>query len=270
MFFGSMPRDKGFLSKIGEEEAERIRETDPIASKYLRKLIGATELIKGGTRYCLWLVSASPEELRSSPVLQERVSAVRRERLISKAKSTRAMAETSHLFAQIAQPKTHYIAVPRVSSEAREYIPMGYEGPEVIASDALLTIPDAPLFVFATLMSRVFNTWNRCVSGRLKSDTRISQEITYNNFPLPSLELDAQARLNATGQAILDARAEHANATLADLYGRNSMPANLVKAHADNDKAVLKVFGLKSAATDEEILKRLFELYVELTGDLFS
>jgi len=268
MFFGSMPRDNGHLSKINAEEAEEIRNSDPVAALYLRKLIGATEFINGVERFCLWLEDAEPQHLRTSIVLKRRVELVREMRLASAAASTRQAASISHLFVQRAQPQTDYIAVPCVSSESRPYVPMGFFPPSVIANNALLTIPNANLAVFAILMSKPFNTWNRAVSGRLKSDMRISQEITYNNFPLRQLTSEEREALKKSGQAILDSRLKHKTATLADLYGLGSMPLELLKTHQENDKLVLKVFGLKSSASEEEILSKLFSEYEMLTRGL--
>lgn len=270
MFFGSMPRDNGHLSKISLEEAGAIRKQDPLAAKYLRKLIGATELINEVPRFCLWLENAEPSDLRNSSELRRRVEAVRDMRLASKAASTRDAASTAHLFVQRAQPNTPYIAVPRVSSESRSYVPMGFFGPEVIANDALLTIPNAGLDTFSVLMSKPFNVWNSVVSGRLESRFRISQEITYNNFPLPELTEEQKGQLAVHGQAILDARAQFTSSSLADLYGPSSMPEPLLRAHQANDKAVLQVFGLKPKATDEETLSRLFTLYSEMTSGLLE
>lgn len=270
MFFGSMPRDNGHLSKISLDEAEDIRKHDAIASKYLQKLIGATELINEVPRFCLWLEDAEPSDLRNSPELRRRVGAVRDMRLASKAASTRDAASTAHLFVQRAQPDTPYIAVPRVSSESRSYVPMGFFGPEVIANDALLTVPDARLDTFSVLMSKPFNVWNSVVSGRLESRFRISQEITYNNFPLPTLTDEQKAELAVCGQAILDARGQFPLSSLADLYGASSMPEALLRAHQANDKAVLQVFGLKPKATEEEILSRLFTRYSEMTSGLLE
>ncbi len=270
MFFGSMARDEGHLSKISLDEAEEIRAKDPLATKYLRKLIGATELINNTPRFCLWLEDADPSDLRNSPELSQRVSAVRAMRLSSKASSTREAAKTAHLFVQRAQPSSPYIAVPRVSSETREYVPMGFFEPNIIANDALLTVPNASHGVFSVLMSRPFNLWNRTVSGRLKSDTRISQEITYNNFPLPTLTEVQTAKLAREGQAILDARAKFPSSSLADLYGRSSMPEGLLRAHQANDKAVLEIFGLKPSATDEEVLSALFSSYSNMSSGLLE
>ena len=264
MFFGSMPRDNGHLSKISSIDASYIQTSDPIASKYLRKLIGAVELINAKDRYCLWLEDMSPNELNSSKELQRRVQAVKEMRLASDATSTRQMANTPHLFAQRAQPKSEYIAVPAVSSENREYVPMGYFGPEVVASNALLTIPDASYFVFGLLNSKIFNTWNRAVSGRLKSDCRISQEITYNNFPIPSWTDGQEKAISGSGLGILTAREKYPHSSLADLYSSIAMPVNLRDAHILNDKLVFSFYGLPNAATDSEILARLFSLYADL------
>jgi hypothetical protein len=191
-------------------------------------------------------------------------------RLASEASSTREAAKFSHLFVQRAQPKTSYIAVPRVSSEARSYVPIDYCSPDVIASDALLTVPNASVAVFAVLMSKPFNVWNSVVSGRLESRYRISQEITFNNFPLRRLSDEERELLTKTGQGILDARAKYPNATLADLYGSTSMPIDLLKAHQTNDKAILNILGLKVDATSEAILVSLFKSYDEMTRGLLE
>jgi hypothetical protein len=270
MIYGSKPTDDGYLSKISGDEVEEIKAKDPVAYKYIRKIIGAQELINGGDRYCLWLDDANPSDLNSSPELKRRIAAVREFRLASPAALTRTNASISHLFVQRAQPKSSYIAVPSVSSETRRYVPMDYCEPEVIANNLLLMVPNAGLAVFSALMSKPFNVWNGAVSGRLESRFRISQEITYNNFPLRSLSTEERTQLEATGQAILDERAKFPEATLADLYGPNSMPLGLIKAHEANDRLMLKVFGLKTDATDEQILARLFAEYEEMTRGLLE
>jgi hypothetical protein len=268
MTYGSMPRDDGQLSKISEDEATEIRSTDPIATKYLHPLIGATELLNGKPRFCLWLIEASPTELRTSKVISTRVKAVKEFRSASTASSTRSMAETAHLFAQIAQPKSDYIAVPRHSSSSRRYVPMAFKSSDVIASDALMTIPNANLFVFSIVMSSVFNVWLSAVSGRIKSDFRISQEITYNNFPLPQCSPSEVENLSLCGQGINAAREAFPEATLSELYGVSSMQKNLLDAHKANDKAVLAVFGLKPSSGENEILQTLFEKFADLSGEL--
>lgn len=267
MVRGNQATDGGNLSKISPEEAQQIREFDPIASKYLRRLVGADELIYSRERYCLWLEDASPSDLNNSPEIQKRVKAVRELRLASVAQITRTNAANSHLFQQRTQPKSaNFIAVPRVSSESRTYVPMEYCDGAMIASDALLVIADADLSVFALVMSLPFNIWNKAVSGRLESRTRISQEITYFNFPVPTITPDQRVALAECGRAIVDARQKHADtSTLADMYNPLSMPLDLSKAHQANDRAVLGVLGLKPSASDEDILAKLFELYVQLS-----
>jgi hypothetical protein len=266
MYWGSKPTDGGFLANITPDVAEHVRATDPIAAKYLRRLIGSEELINGGERYCLWLDGAEPADLRSSSFIRERVQAVRDFRLASVAPSTRDAASYAHRFRQVAQPTSPYLGVPRVSSENRPYVPLAYFEPDVIASDALLTIPNATIELFAVLTSSAFQAWNSTVSGRLKSDSRISQQITYNNFPLPSLSDAQREKLRATGTEILEARKLYPTSSLADLYSPISMPLPLRNAHQKNDKVVLELFGLKASASNVQLLAALFAEYKKQAG----
>jgi hypothetical protein len=261
-----MPRDNGHLSNISKEEAHEIRQKDPIAAKYLKRLIGSTELINSTERYCLWLEHAEIQDLSQSKVLREKIEAVRNMRLSSNAASTRAAASTSHLFVQRAQPQSRYIAVPRVSSESRVYVPMDFFSPDVVASDALLTIPDADSFVFGLISSSAFNVWNRAVSGRLKSDCRISQEITYNNFPVPIANEKHRDAIIRSADLILAARRAHPKASLADLYRPGFSPQDLARAHQTNDHAVLSLLNIRSDASEIEILDGLFLRYAELAN----
>ena len=268
MDFGSKPTDEGFLSNISEEQANEIQNTDPIAAKYLRPIIGAAELINNKKRFCLWLVDANPSDLRGSKVIQERINGVKEMRLSSTKASTKKDANTPTLFQEIRQPKTEYLAVPRVSSELRDYVPMSLMPPTVIASDALLTISNATLSTFAILESKVFALWNSTVSGRLESRFRISAEITYNNFPFPTLDDESTKKLTLSGEKIVEARDSFPDASLADLYDSKSMPPSLRKSHEDNDKLVLSMYGLKANSGDVEILARLFEMYANLSDQL--
>ena len=271
MFFGSMPRDEGWLSNISPEEAADIRQSDPIAAAYLRELIGADELIKGGERWCLWLLGASPSDITSSPVLQQRLGEVRRFRQASKAATTRAAANTPGLFVQLAQPSTRYLAVPGVSSEARRCVPMAFYEADVIASNALLTIPGATDELFGYLNSSMFMAWNRTISGRLESRIRISQEITYNNFPFPQLADAARKKVSDAAIAVLEARAAHPESSLADLYNPVAMPPNLVKAHDELDAMVESVFApRRKFATDADRLAVLLENYQKLASPLLA
>jgi hypothetical protein len=268
LIWGSKPTDNGNLSKISKEEADRIREDDGIAAQYLRPIIGAQELIHGAERYCLWLEDASPQDLRNSPEIRKRVDAVQQFRLSSTAELTRRNARIPHLFVQRAQPKTEYIGVPLHSSVDRNYLPIAWVNPKIVALNSLSTIPQPNKALFAVLNSNVFNLWAKTVSGRIKSDIRISAEITYNNFPLRHLSQEERATLERTGQAILDARAMFEDSSLADLYGSSSMPLDLITAHKQNDKAVLKIFDLRPDASDDAILACLFFVYGEMTRGL--
>jgi hypothetical protein len=270
MDYGSKPTDSGYLSDISVEEARRIRETDATAAQYLRRVVGARELIHNTERWCLWLVGATPSDIRSSPELSKRVSAVRAMREASTKAKTREDAGRAHEFQEIRQPTQFYIAVPLVSSELREYVPMAYLSPDVVANNLVSVVAGAPLWLFALLNSRVFNVWNKAVSGRLESRVRISNTITYNNFPIPPLSEDWPERLDSAGQAILDARAQYPTSTLADLYENVSMPTELRAAHTANDRLVLRLFGLKPTATDEDILACLFERYASAVDGLLA
>jgi hypothetical protein len=268
MMKGSQPTDNGYLSAISDDEATRIRESDPLAAKYLRRLLGADELINGIGRWCLWLVDANPADLRASAEIRMRVEGVQKFRSLSKKEKTRADAMVAHLFQERRQPRQNYLAVPRVSSEHRKYIPMSLEPASTIANDRLMTIENADLYTFGVLHGRPFQVWNINVSGRLESRFSISAEITYNNYPWPEAGADARKAIEHAAQDVLSAREVHAGATLADLYGPQSMPADLVKAHEVLDKAVLIAYGLKPAATDAEILGELFARYERLVAPL--
>jgi hypothetical protein len=264
MYFGSMPRDNGHLSKISESEAKEIR-LDNVAGKYLRECVGADELLNGGQRYALWLEEASPAEISSSKILKARVAAVRKMRQESKAASTRKAADIAHLFVQRAQPKSSYIAVPGVSSENRMIIPMAYMPESTIATNALLTVADERLSTFAILQSKPFMIWASTVSGRLEGRIRLSAEITYHNFPLPKISSTERESLDMVGKEILDARGAHLDSTLSELYSPGSTPLELLRLHDKCDKLVLAIFGLKGSASNQQILASLFEHYKELT-----
>jgi hypothetical protein len=265
MDYGSKPTDGGFLSDISPEEAAEIRVKDPTAAKYLRRIIGARELINNIERWCLWLVDANPSDLRNSPELMRRVEEVRKMRGASTKAKTREDAVRAHEFQELRMGKQDYMAIPRVSSEDRDYVPIAWFSSEVVTNDALFVILDAPLSIFGLLSSRVFSVWNKVVSGRLESRLRISNTITYNNFPIPEVDHEKRKELELRSQAVIDARSQFPDNSLADLYGAGSMPTALRKAHQELDKTVLSVFGLTPSASDDEILARLFKMYVEET-----
>ena len=261
MDYGNKPTDGGFLSNIDSDTAEVIKNSDAVAGKYLRSIIGAQEMIKGTKRYCFWLVDATPSDIANSKYLKAATAAVRDMRSKSTKANTRRDAETPSLFQEIRQPKNTFLAVPRVSSANREYIPMQICESNVITNDSLLTISNSNFITFAILESRVFTIWNATVSGRLKSDFRISAEITYNNFPFLAPNAGQEKELTLSAKNILDARNDFPEETLKTLYAPESMPPSLRKAHNLNDKNVLSLFGLDKNSTDFDVISRLFELY---------
>lgn len=268
MRYGNMPNEFGFLANIYEEDLEHLRQSgDNIALKYIRPLIGANEMLNNKPRYCLWLVRAEPSEMDKSPFIRERIAGVKKLRSESNRKATVELAKTPYLFQEVREQTGRYLAVPIVSSGNREYIPMKMFDPEVIPTNALLTIPEINIQTFAILQSKFFSVWMRAVAGRLKNDYRISAEITYNNFPFPDLTAEQAEKLAETGQSIVDARSEFPASSLAELYKPTIMPKVLVVAHANNDKAVASIFGLKATATEADILASIFAEYARQSSE---
>ena len=265
MNFGNQPRDGGHFV-INEDERNEILKKEPDLEKYLHLYIGAEEFIKNKKRWCLWLKNATPAEMRKSKILTQKVEAVREFRLSSSAKTTNGYAKVPHLFAQITQPDdVDYLIVPRVSSERRYYVPIGFLNSNSISSDAVQIIPNANLFHFGVLTSLVHMAWMRTVAGRLKSDYRYSKEIVYNTFPWCIPSEVQKAKIEKTAQSILDARAKYPESSLADLYDETFMPIELRKAHQANDRAVMEAYGFAKDITESEIVAELFKMYEKLT-----
>ena len=264
MLFGSMPNDGRNLI-IEADEYDDFIKNDPTSEKYIRQFLGAEEFINNKKRYCLWLENASPSEMRKMPLVVQRVGAVRKLRESSNREATRRLADIPHLFGEIRQPKEgKYLLVPRVSSEKRKYIPIGFLSSEIIASDASLIIQNATLFDFGVLTSLVHNAWMRVVAGRLESRYRYSASIVYNNFPWCNSPDEQKVKIEQTAQAILDARAKYPESSLADLYDETFMPIELRKAHQANDRAVMEAYGFAKDMTESEIVAELFKMYEKL------
>ena len=261
---GNKPIDGGnYLFE--KEEMEAFIKLEPKSEQYFRPWYGAVEFIHQKPRYCLWLGDCSPAELRSMPHCLKRVEAVREIRLASKSEGTRKLADRPTRFHVENMPKGHYIIVPRVSSERRYYMPLGFMSSNVLCSDAVHLIPDATLYHFGVLESCIHMAWMRAVCGRLKSDYRYSKDIVYNNFPWPEVTEEQRERIEQTAQAILDARAMFPDSSLADLYDPVTMPPELLKAHRDNDRAVMAAYAFPATLQESEIVARLFALYSQLT-----
>jgi hypothetical protein len=269
MSFGSMPRDGGHFL-FTEEEKDFFLLKEPNAKKWIREYIGSQEFINGFKRYCLWLNEISPNELRNLPEIVKRVELVRKFRMNSSAASTRKFAATPTLFCQIAQPNTSYIVMPGVSSERRRYIPIGFLTKDVIANNLVFTVPNAQLYHFSILTSAMHMSWVKHTCGRLKSDYRYSKDIVYNNFPWPETPTEKQIKaVEDAAQAVLDARAQFPNNSLADLYDPNTMPPVLVKAHQQLDKSVDLCYRPQPFPNETKRIEFLFELYDKYTGGLF-
>ncbi|MCL1836764.1 MAG: N-6 DNA methylase [Treponema sp.] len=266
MNFGNMPLDGGHLLLSDEEKKEFIK-TEPKSKKYIKPLISAREFLNGMQRWCLWLVDAEPGELRKMPEVLKRVKAVKKFRLASIAPSTRDHASTPSLFRDRNNPNS-FILVPRVSSEARKYIPMGLFDNNSIAGDTCMIIPNGTVFHFGVLTSTMHMAWMRYICGRLKSDYRYSKDIVYNNFPWPKPTEKQAAEIEKLAQNVLDTRMKFPNSSLADLYDPVTMPPALSKAHQKLDKAVEAAYG-RSFGDDSQRVAYLFELYQELSGELF-
>ncbi|MDY2843099.1 MAG: DNA methyltransferase [Treponema sp.] len=261
---GSQPTDGGNLI-VEANEYELFLKKEPEAKKYIHEFVGADEFINNKKRYCLWLVNANPVELRKMPLVMRRLEAVRKFRLESSKASTRSWAAYPYLFTENRQPQNgNYLLIPRVSSEKRLYVPIGYLSSDVIASDATQIIPNATLYEFGILTSSVHMAWMRVVCGRLKSDYRYSNDIVYNNFPWPSPDSGQKQKIGRNAQAILDVRAKYPDCSLADLYDGLTMPLDLRKAHQENDRAVLQAYGFPQDATESEIVAKLFKLYQKM------
>ena len=263
---GSKPSDGGFLILSPEEKDDLIKK-EPSSAKYIHKYSGGIDFLRNQERYCLWLVDISPKEINSMPAIRERVANVQRCRLESTSKSTREKASTPWLFFTNLQPTDGFMLVgPQVSSGRRRYIPWGFYNSDVIASDKLLIMPHADLYTFGVMSSNVHNAWVRVVAGRLKSDYTYSVNIVYNNFPWPTPTDEQKARIEATAQAILDARAKYPDCSLADLYDEVTMPPELRRAHQENDRAVMAAYGFSTKMTESECVAELFKMYQALTN----
>ncbi len=262
MIMGNQAMDGGNLI-IEEKDYADFIANEPKAIPYIKRYMMGNEFINNKKRWCLWLVGCSPAELRKMPSVMRRVKAVQKMRESSNDAGARKRAATPMLFREQRNPKK-FIAIPIVSSENRNYVPMGYLDDAVIAGNKLFIIPDATIYHFGVLTSGVHMAWMRTVGGRLKSDYTYSKDIVYNNFPWPEPEPNQREKIEKTAQAILDARAKFPDSSLADLYDEVVMPPELRRAHQENDRAVMEAYGFVSAGMNEAAcVAELMKLYAE-------
>lgn len=275
--YGSMAndrrkKDKGLGNLILDARSRlEILKGNPDLAPYIRRFVGSEEFLNGTQRWCLWLVDAPPAIIRASPNLRKRIDAVREARLESEREETRRLAAIPQLFGEIRQPKAKYLLIPKVSSETRPYMPVGFMKPEVIANGSALIIPEATLYHFGILSSAMHMAWMRYTCGRMKSDYQYSSQIVYNNYPWPEAPSAKQrAAVETAAQGVLDARKGFPDATLADLYDPLAMPAPLVKAHAEVNRAVDLCYRPQPFQNDRQRVEYLFALYENLTAPLIA
>ena len=269
MWRGIQATDGGHFILRGRERDDFLK-LEPDAKFLLKPYIGAAEFINNKSRWILDFRDVSPTDLRSMPEVQKRISLVREFRSKSKKAGTRKLAGFPTQLEGTAYPSGAFLIVPRVSSERRLYHPIGYETPPTIPSDALIWGENATLADFSIVVSTSHMAWLRCFGGRLKSDYRYSVGVVYNTFPWPDLTDAAKDKLTMTGQAILDARAEWPEASLADLYDPDTMPANLRKAHQANDRTVDRLYRKAPFESERERVEHLFMLYEQLQSPILA
>ena len=260
---GCQPTDDGNFILTEEEKLELLQK-EPQAAPFIRPFMMGKDFINRKPRYCLWLQGANPSLLRQCPMVLERVKKVREFRLKSTKAATRQKADTPTLFDEIREPQSNYIALPKVSSENRRYIPMDYLSPDIIPGDKLFCMQGASLFHFGVLTSNVHNAWMRATCGRLEMRYSYSNTIVYNNFPWCEPTAEQKAKIEQTAQAILDARAKYPDSSLADLYDEVTMPPELRKAHQENDRAVMAAYGFSTKMSESECVAELFRMYQKM------
>jgi len=267
---GNKPSDGGNFI-LTDAERKELLAVEPAAAKFLKRFTGSDEFINGNMRWCLWLTDASPTELRALPEVMKRVQAVKEFRAKSTAAPTRKAAQTPTLFFYISQPTTKFIAIPEVSSERRTYIPIGFLTPGVIVSNKVYVIAESSLYLLGVLSSAMHMAWMRQTAGRLESRYQYSGSMVYNTFPWPAAVKHKQrATVEAAAQAVLDARAQYPISTLADLYDPLTMPAPLLKAHQQLDRAVDRCYRSEPFPSDRHRVEHLFALYEQLIAPLVA
>lgn len=277
MNYGSMAIDKkksesGLGNLILDSKSRKlILNQAPAMAPYVRRFMGSQEFINSKKRWCLWLVDAPPEVIKKSPAVMERLKRVREFRKGSNRPQTQKLATKPGIFGEIRQSKTAYLLVPKVSSETRQYLPVGFVKSHVIANGSALIVPKAKHFHLGVLSSAMHMAWLRHVGGRMKSDYQMSARLVYNNFPWPQGLNNKQKqveKVELAAKAVLEARAASPNSTLADLYNPLTMPEKLIKAHAQLDRAVDACYRPQKFDNELARIEFLFNLYTEIVTPL--
>ncbi len=264
MNFGNMANDGGHLF-LTEEEKEQFIKTEPNSAKFIKKLIGSLEFLRGINKYCLWIEDDELIEANNIEIIRNRIELTRQNRLESKREATRSLSIYPHKFAEIRYKKTDAIFIPSVSSERREYIPIGFLDKESIIVAPNMAIYDAQPWLFGILHSKMHMVWVDTVGGKLKTDYRYSAKLCYNTFPFPEISDKQKHTINQYVYSILDERAKYPHKTMAWLYNPETMPVGLRQAHRELDEAIERVYRLAPFTSDAERLEYLFRLYDEMT-----
>jgi type I restriction-modification system DNA methylase subunit len=265
---GNLALDYGHLV-FTKDEMEDFVKIEPDSKKYFKRFLGGNSIVNGDVRYCLWFKNVNPSELRSIKFVLERLELVKKDRLKATAKSTNNLASTPYLFSSLNNPE-RFLAIPETSSENRKFIPINYYDSDFIPNNTCYVISDATLFHFGILNSTMHMSWVKTTCGRMKSDFRYSNSVVYNNFPWPENPIDKQKEaVEKAAQAVLDARLQFPNSSLADLYDPKTMPPVLVKAHQQLDKAVDLCYRPQPFINETKRIEFLFELYDKYTAGLF-
>jgi hypothetical protein len=267
LVIGSKPIDEGHYIFSGEERAEFLHR-EPGAKKFMHPFIGTDEFLYDLDRWILYLDGASPGDIRSMPAVKERIAAVRRFRQNSRSPGTQKLAETPTRFHVTVVPDRPFLVIPEVSSEKRDYVPIGWLNTPTIPSNLVRVLLDADLWHFGILTSAMHMAWLRQIGGRLESRYRYSIGIVYNPFPWPETSNPQKTKIRSLAQVVLDARAQFSTSTLADLYDVDAMPPPLRKAHRALDEAVDKLYRSAAFVGDRDRVEHLFGLYEKLLAPL--
>ena len=264
---GNRPDDNGNYI-FTEKEKDDFLDKNPDMKPYIKRYIGSKEFINNIPRYCIWLNNVEPCVYKNNKDIMERIKKVAEFRSKAKGESLRKLAKEPLKWKAIKKIDSDYIILPRVSSQNRRYIPIGFINKDVIGNDSIQILQNASIYDFGILTSNVHMAWTRVIAGRLKSDLRYSNTLVYNNFPWPNPTEEKKEKIERTAQAILDARNLYPNSSLADLYDELTMPVELRKAHQENDKAVMEAYGFNwRGMTESDCVAELMKMYQKLTGE---
>jgi len=261
--YGNMPLDGGFL-KLNRQDKDDILMENPLSCKFIRPLVGSYEYINSVERYCLWIENEDLEEAKSNKIINNRINKVRIFRE-NGGDVARTLVNRSHQFRYRKQAKESLIIIPKVSSERRKYIPIGYLAKETIVHDSAQVIYDPELWGVGIIMSYIHMVWVRSISGKLKNDFQYTVSLSYNTFPFPEISEEKKKEIEEAAEEVLCVRAEHSEKTLAEMYDPEKMPADLRAAHHTLDLIVESCYRKEPFTSDEERLEHLFKLYEKMT-----